>query len=415
MATDKIKRLRGFKDITPEESYKWQHAESVIADVFKRYNYKEIRVPILELGALFQRSIGEVTDIVQKEMYIFEDRHGDRVAMRPEGTAPVVRAYIENNLCYPPAVKKLCYFGPMFRYERPQAGRLRQFHQAGAEVFGSNEPYIDAEVISMLYRILIELKVSQLAVKINSVGCAECRPNYLEYLKDFFAKNSEGFCELCIQRMKVNPLRVLDCKNSDCKKLLTDVEGTYQHLCTDCDTHFQEVTSTLDTFDIPYTVDKFLVRGLDYYTKTAFEITSSALGSQDAVAGGGRYDKLVEELGGPKTESVGFAIGMERLIMLLPDDLQPTRPDVYVAAVGEGTKQSAIKLLDSLRKEGFIAEANFKDSFKSALKKASKGRYRFCCIIGEEEAQNGTVMLKDLDKGEQQNLPNDISQIKPHL
>ncbi|MBF0275042.1 MAG: histidine--tRNA ligase [Nitrospinae bacterium] len=411
MSGKKIQRLRGFKDILPEETEKWQKAEEIIQKVFHQFNFKEIRVPVLEQNDLFQRSIGDVTDIVQKEMYSFKDRHGDTVAMRPEGTASVVRAYIENNLFYPPSVQKLYYFGAMFRYERPQAGRLRQFHQAGAEVFGSQEPYIDAEVIVALYTILRELNIENPTVHLNSVGCEVCRPNYLSYLKIFFEKNKEGFCPLCQERMLTNPLRVLDCKVESCKNLLSTVEGTYQHLCDNCDTHFEEVKKNLNLLGLTFTLDKFLVRGLDYYTKTAFEITSSSLGSQDAIAGGGRYDKLVEELGGPKTEAVGFAIGLERLISLMPEGRAGKRPDVYMISLGETAKEKAIKLLNDIRKEGFSGEINYQDSLKSSFKKASKGNFRFAILIGDEEVKEGVVSFKDLDAGEQQRISHNASEI----
>jgi len=299
----------------------------------------------------------------------------------------------------------------MFRYERPQAGRLRQFHQAGAEVLGSSEPYIDAEVIALLITMLRKLGLTKLSVKVNSVGCEQCRPKYHTYLKDFFLRNEKNFCPLCQERMKINPLRVLDCKVKTCKECLTDIEGTYQHLCSVCEEHFDDVKENLSQLSVDFSLDKFLVRGLDYYTKTAFEITSSALGSQDAIAGGGRYDKLVEQLGGPETDAVGFAIGMERLISLVPDLKEKTRTGVYAIALGGKEKKIALRLLQSLRQENIRGEINYRDSLKSCLKKASKGMYRFALIFGEEELQNDEVTIKDLDSGEQKKLPCHIQKI----
>ncbi len=402
-----LRCLRGFKDILPEESVKWHHVESVLRDCFRRYRFKEIRVPLLEQKKLFARGIGDATDIVQKEMYTFTDRHGDDIALRPEGTASVVRSYIEQKLFYPPSIQKLFYFGPMFRYERPQKGRFRQFHQAGAEVFGSGSPVVDAEVIHLLYTALTELGIEKLNVKINSVGCGTCRPRYITALTAFLEKHLQQFCPQCTERKETNPLRVLDCKNPQCREALQGCDVITDYLCEGCAPHYARLKELLTEASVPFIEESTLVRGLDYYTKTAFEVSSSALGSQDAVAGGGRYDKLVEELGGPPTEAVGFAIGLERLLLLLPGGDYEKRPDLLLIPLGEKAEECGFSLASSLRKRKLSVQVSLGKSLKAAMKSANAEKFRYVVVIGDNEMEEKSVSLKHLDSGETTECPLD--------
>ena len=328
----KIQSIRGVKDILPDEIWKWQHIESAAHGIFPRYGFTEIRLPIFEDTRLFSRSIGETTDIVEKEMYTFQDRGGDSVTLRPEGTASVVRAYVEHKMYNPPSVLKMFYIGPMFRYERPQAGRLRQFNQIGVEAMGSPNPTVDVEVMTMLMEFFRELGLKDIKLQVNSLGSQECRPQYRELLKTEIEKHLDQLCSNCTNRYQRNPLRVLDCKAERCSEIAKGLPKLIDHLDPASAEHFTEVRSLLDSAGTPYSVNPNLVRGLDYYNRTAFEVTSVNLGAQNAICGGGRYDTLVEELGGPSTPCFGFALGLERLVSLVPfENIKTSQkdPDIF--------------------------------------------------------------------------------------
>ncbi|WP_291330163.1 histidine--tRNA ligase [Desulfovibrio sp. UCD-KL4C] len=403
----KIQKIKGVADLFPEESAKYAFMEKTAREVFSAYGYGELRIPILEKTELFCRSIGEETDVVQKEMYTFPDRKGRSLTMRPEATAGVVRAYVENKIYQPGKVTKLYTYGPMFRYERPQAGRMRQFHQLDAEIFGASEPQADAEVLLMLATFLSKIGLEKLSFELNSLGCPECRPLYRKALDDFFNSiNKEELCEDCQRRVNSNPLRVLDCKNKKCAELTKDAPSIPDHLCGDCRDHFDAVIALIDEAGLVYTLNPRLVRGLDYYQRTAFEVTSGDIGSQTAVAGGGRYDGLVESLGGPKkVPGIGFACGMERLAMLLGDNFEE-KLDFYVALVDQRAAGDALIFAEKLRKSGLKGEAAFvATSMKSQLRQANKLEVKKCFIFGTDEVENGTVTVKDMIEGGQESLP----------
>ncbi|OGC21431.1 histidine--tRNA ligase [candidate division WOR-1 bacterium RIFOXYB2_FULL_42_35] len=397
---------RGTKDILPQEVALWQKLEETCRKVFSFYNYQEIRTPIFESTELFARSIGKTTDIVNKEMYEFKDRKGRSLTLRPEETAPVVRACLENNLIGTDKTTKVYYIGPMFRYERPQAGRQRQFHQAGVEVFGSADPMIDAEVIMMNVRLFEELGLKDLGVNINSVGCAKCRPDYLKKLKSFFKDNIKNMCEDCQNRFITNPLRILDCKQSKCQIYLDDAPHSVESLCQECGGSFDQVLDLLGDSGLKYNVNKRLVRGLDYYTKTTFEITSNQLGAQNAVSGGGRYDKLVEELGGKAIPAVGFAIGLERIIELINNQQLTINNDgavkLYIAALGNEARKVGFDLINQARAGGISADMDYLGkSLKAQMKTADRVGAKYVYIIGEAELAKKSAVLKEMKTGEQ--------------
>ena len=405
----KIQSIRGVKDILPDEIWKWQYIESVAHNIFPRYGFKEIRLPIFEDTRLFSRSIGETTDIVEKEMYTFEDRSGDSITLRPEGTASVVRAYVQHKMYNPPAVLKMFYIGPMFRYERPQAGRLRQFNQIGVEAMGSSSPVVDVEVMTMLVEFFRELGLTETRLEINSLGSQECRPQYREFLKTEIEKHLDQLCDNCKNRYQRNPLRVLDCKAKHCGEVAEGLPKLIDHLDTASTDHFSEVRSLLDSAGTPYSVNPSLVRGLDYYNRTAFEVTSQNLGAQNAICGGGRYDTLVEELDGPSTPCFGFALGMERLVSLIPfDDMKSLQkyPDVFIVCLGEETKTTGFQIAHELRLKGFWVERDYEmGSMKSQMRKANKTQSRLSLIIGENEIRSGKFVLKNMETGEQKECP----------
>jgi histidyl-tRNA synthetase len=403
----KFRAVRGVKDILPEQVAAWQHVERSFRDVFALYGYGEIRVPIFEETALFARSIGETSDIVEKEMYTFPDKSGNSLTLRPEGTAPVVRAFLENSLdkLQPPV--KLFYMGPMFRYERPQKGRLRQFHQIGSEFFGVAGPEADAELLQMVHNAFDRLGVPGLKLKINSLGDGECRPKYREALIDYFRPMAEKLCENCRRRLEANPLRVLDCKAASCRELRQEAPRIGDFLCGDCEDHFQAVRGFLEEWGVPCTVDSEMVRGLDYYTRTTFELTSDRLGSQDAVAAGGRYDELVESFGGPPTPGLGFALGMERLVLLLPEGAAEGErmPPVFVAALGEESRRIALRYVTELRREGMPAALDYDGrSLKSQMRRADRMGARYVLIFGDKELKVGRVLLRDMSTKEQEEV-----------
>lgn len=388
------------QDILPPDVHVWQALEAAACRVFSLYGYQEIRFPVLEHTEVFTRSIGETSDIVEKEMYTFEDKGGRSVTMRPEGTAPIVRAYIQNGMHNLPSPQKVYYMGPMFRYERPQKGRLRQFHQIGAEAFGSPGPEIDAELIAMLHAFLEEAGLGGLQVELNSIGCPECRPGYRQALLDFFADKREGLCPDCQRRYEQNPLRILDCKVPRCIELRQGAPVVSEHLCEGCREHFSSVKSLLELMQIPYKLNPEMVRGLDYYRRTTFEITSEHLGSQNAVAAGGRYDGLVKEFGGAEVPAIGFAVGMERLVALTGDaSARAPVPDVFIATLGDRAGREAMKMAHELRQEGLWVELAYgQGSLKSQLRRAGKLGARHAAIIGDDELDRGVFNWKDLER-----------------
>lgn len=401
----KIQSVRGVKDILPGEIEKWQWVESTAHRVFSRYGFKEIRIPIFEKTQLFSRSIGETTDIVEKEMYTFPDRGGEQLTLRPEGTASVVRSYIEHKMYNPPSVVKLYYLGPMFRYERPQAGRFRQFYQIGVEAMGTDSPIVDFEVMTMLIEFFTQLGLKDMQLEINSLGCPDCRPQYRKLLKSAVREHLSELCGNCNQRYERNPLRVLDCKVERDREIAKGLPKSKDHLCEVCQSNFAQVQSMLDATATPYTINPQLVRGLDYYTRTTFEVTSSGLGAQNAICGGGRYDSLVEEFDGPSTPCFGFALGMERLISLLTFDAThsaKSRPDLFVVCLGEQALKPSLEIIHELRRGGVAVERDYDcGSIKSQMRKANKVQCRFTLILGDNEIQSGKYLLKEMATGTQ--------------
>jgi len=400
---------RGTRDILPIDMPIWHMLEKNCKELFKLYNYSEIRTPIFESTELFTRSIGESSDIVSKEMYTFKDKGDRSITLRPEATAPVVRAAIQNNLIEKDKITKLYYIGPMFRYERPQAGRYRQFYQSGVEVFGSKDPALDAEVISLSVQIMDKLGLSDLSVKINSVGCKNCRPKYMETLKGYFKSNAKDLCETCNNRLETNPLRILDCKDPSCQKYIENAPAIIDFLCEECKTHFEKVIYWLDTLKIKYEINKRLVRGLDYYTKTTFEIVSGKLGAQNAVCGGGRYDNLVAEFGGNDTPAIGFAIGMDRMVEILKEHREQSIEHrlrlIYIATLGDEAKKLGVELLLNIRKRGYAAEMDYiGKSLKSQMKEADRLNAKYVLILGEDEIKSGKAVLRNMETAEQKEV-----------
>lgn len=404
----KITKIKGFADLFPPESDVFTRMESVARQVFGRYGFVELRTPILERTDLFCRSIGTETDVVQKEMYTFPDRKDRSLTMRPEATAGVMRAYIESGRHTQEPVSKLFTSGPMFRYERPQKGRMRQFHQINCEVLGPVEPHADAELVLMLMRFLTELGLTGLSLQINSLGCKECRPLYRKALSDFLASiDNAALCEDCRRRMETNPLRVLDCKVPGCRELTANAPTILEHNCPECRTHFDAVLRILDSRNVPYVLNDRLVRGLDYYNRTTFEVVSDSIGSQGSVAGGGRYDGLISQLGGPDVPGVGFACGMERLALMMPGAEAP-RPHFHVAVLDPAAQDAALLLSEDLRAQGLAGSVGFgAGSIKSRMRLAGKSGARVCLILGGDELAAGTVVVKDMDSGEQETIGRD--------
>jgi len=403
-----IQALRGVKDILPDEIGVWQYIESNGRDIFNIYGYKEIRTPIIEEASLFIRSIGGATDIVQKEMYVFNDRGGRSIALRPEATASIVRSCVENSLFHSGWVSKLFYIGPMFRSERPQQGRQRQFYQIGVEAIGSDNPFIDAEVIALAAGFLEKLGIKNFHVKLNSLGCREDKISAMEKHKEGFKPHLEKLCETCKARFDKNVLRIFDCKEDSCKSISENIR-VENALCSDCASHFEKVKEGLDIMGIKYAVDHKIVRGLDYYTKTVFEITQEDLGAKDAICAGGRYNNLVRELGGKDIPAIGFAFGMERIALALKQpsavSCQQSAPNVFVAVTGDALCSQAFKLLDSLRRSGIASEIDYDArSLKAQMRKAEKLGAKFVVILGEEEFKQGKVIVRDMAKHEQKEI-----------
>ena len=403
---------RGTQDFLPEQTAEWQLLEAKIRQICSLYGFGEIRTPMFESTELFLRGIGETTDVVTKEMYTFEDRGGRSMTLRPENTASVVRAFLEHKLYGDPQVHKFYYMGPMFRHDRPQAGRYRQFTQFGVEEIGSKDPAVDAEIIAMAFQLFRELGLNDLVLHLNSVGCPKCRPVYRQKLLDFFADKRDQLCDDCNERLEKNPLRVLDCKEDGEKMMQMGVPLITDNLCDDCKEHFHKVQEYLTAIGIPFTLDPRLVRGLDYYTNTAFEIMYAPLGAQSTVCGGGRYDGLIEEIGGKPTPAVGFATGLERVLLALEkQDLLPKAEkasDVFVVALGEAAQAPAFRLLEACRRAGLKANMDYAGrSMKAQMKQANKAQARFALILGEEEVKESCAQLKDMEKSEQQKVPFD--------
>jgi histidyl-tRNA synthetase len=403
-----IQRIKGTQDILPEAAAKWQSLESLMRRLSCEYGFHEIRTPVFESTALFVRSVGETSDIVEKEMYTFEDEGKRSLTLRPEGTASVCRAYVENKLYGLPQPQKLYYLGPMFRSENPQAMRFRQFHQFGVEVLGVDNPLVDAETIQFAVQIFNSLGIDGLELQINSVGCPVCRDDHRKALLAFLEPKSQELCGLCQSRLERNPMRVLDCKNARCQELTHGAPTTLSSLCADCRDHFDRVQNLLLLARVTYKVNPRLVRGLDYYRKTAFEISAGGTSAaQNALCGGGRYDALVEEIGGPPTPGIGFALGMERVLKVLEDrqaELPDTRPAsfVTVAALGQAAQEDAFRLLCRLRRKGISANMDLMGrSLKSQLRAANRDGTRYAVIIGEDELSRGVALIRHMLEGEQ--------------
>jgi len=408
MSQPNIQLIRGFKDILPGETELWQYIERTAIALFEDFGYREIRIPIMEKTELFARSIGEDTDIVEKEMYTFADRKGDQLTLRPEATASICRSYIQHKMYAQDPVRKFYTIGPMFRRERPQKGRYRQFYQIDAEIFGVAAPYADVELIFMLRTLFDRLNVTDTTAQVNSLGCPACRPRFKEALSTLLAEAAPSLCSDCLRRKDRNPLRVMDCKVPGCREAMKGAPAIIDYLCDDCSSHFSTVTDMLTQLGVPFNVDKQLVRGLDYYTRTAFEIQTGALGAQSAVAGGGRYDGLVGSLGGPEVPAIGFAIGFDRLAEIValnaPATIRP--PDLYIAALGEPAKRLAFEWSAALGLKGIGATMEYGDkSLKAQMKQANRAGAGRVLIVGESELESGMVALRNMADKTQRDIP----------
>ena len=400
---------KGTKDILPEQVYKWQYVEEKFAELCERYGFKEIRTPVFEHTELFTRGVGDTTDIVQKEMYTFED-HGHRsITLKPEGTSPAVRAFIEHKQYAEVQPTKYYYVTPCYRYEKPQAGRLREFHQFGIETFGTGDMLADAEVICFANDFLSEMGVTDIRLRINSVGCPECRKKHRETLKDFLKPNYDKLCNTCKDRYERNPMRIIDCKSPECQEIVKGAPMMIDYLCDDCREAFEELQRNLDALGIEYEVDPTIVRGLDYYTKTAFEFVTDAIGAQETVCGGGRYDHLVEEVGGPPIPGVGFGLGIERLLLLM-ENLgvgipEPDAVDAFIAVMGDEAKAWGLKLLRELRQKGLKVQMDtLARNVKGQFKYANRLGARYTVVIGDDEIKAGVVSLKEMATSEQREV-----------
>ncbi len=412
----KTKSIRGTRDVVPAESHRWQYVERVALEVAETYGIREIRIPTIEKTELFIKSVGETTDVVQKEMYTF-DKGRESITLRPEGTAGTVRAVIENSLLADALPVKVCYILSCFRHENPQAGRLREFHQFGVEYFGSPSPTADAEVIGTARDLFDRLGLTGISLRLNSIGCPSCRPGYHKELVAYYRSHYDSLCDTCKERLEKNPLRLLDCKNQSCSQLAKEAPVILKHLCEDCDNHFDGLKKRLDAMKIAYVVDPYIVRGLDYYTKTVFEFVTDQIGAQGTVCGGGRYDLLTEQMGGPTTPSLGYAMGLERLLMVMDAGgcpfPEPKACDLYLGSMGEAENIRALEIASHLRQEGFLVQCDSMDrSVKAQMKYANKIGARFACILGSQEMENQGVTVKNMQTGEGQDLaltPKDFS------
>ncbi|MEE4356200.1 MAG: histidine--tRNA ligase [Desulfococcaceae bacterium] len=411
-----IQLIRGCKDILPGETELWQKIEETAKEIFEDFSFREIRIPIMEKTELFARSIGEHTDIVEKEMYTFPDRGGEMLTLRPEATASIVRSYIQHKMYAQDPVRKFYTIGPMFRRERPQKGRYRQFYQINAEILGVAAPFADAQLIYMLTLLFSRLSVTDVTAHINSLGCPECRPDFREALLNYLSEREEELCADCRRRSRINPLRTLDCKVPKCREQMKDAPAITDWLCGECRTHFEKVQKFLHAMQVPFEIDKRMVRGLDYYTRTTFEILTGSLGAQSAVAGGGRYDGLIKILGGPDMPAIGFAIGLDRLTEICginAESLQ-RKPALYIAALGENCQDKAFEWICALGQKGICAETDMEGkSLKSQMKRADRLGSPYVLILGEDELASGHALLRNMKTKEQtvvpiENLPEKI-------
>lgn len=400
------KAIKGTKDVLPKDVHKNQYIEATALDIASKFGYKEIRTPVFEHTELFQRGVGDTTDVVQKEMYTFDDKGGRSITLRPEGTAGAVRSYLENGLCNEALPQKVCYLISCYRYEKPQAGRLREFHQFGVECFGSASPLADAEIIALAKSLFDTLGVKDLSLEINSIGCPTCRAEYHKALKEYFSSRKDELCDTCKSRLDRNPMRILDCKSPICHEIAEGAPVVIDYLCDECKEHFENVQKYLKAQNIEYTINPQIVRGLDYYTKTVFEFVSNSIGAQGTVCGGGRYDGLVEELGGQHTPSLGFAMGIERLMLLMEaqgcEFSKAEKPDLFIVALGEKATLKAVEIAKDMREEGFSALLDLNQrSVRAQMKYADKLGAKFNVVIGDNEVEAKTAKLKNMQTGEE--------------
>lgn len=400
------KAVKGTKDILPAEIYKNQYIESTAIDVAERFGFKEIRTPVFEHTELFQRGVGDTTDVVQKEMYTFDDKGGRSITLRPEGTAGAARSFLENGLSNETLPRKVCYITSCYRYEKPQSGRLREFHQFGVECFGADSPLADAEIISLADTYFKELGVKDLSLEINSIGCPTCRAEYHKALKAYFEGRKDELCDTCKDRLERNPMRILDCKSPVCSEIATGAPVVLDYLCDECKAHFEKVKAYLNALNIEFTVNPRIVRGLDYYTKTVFEFVSNSIGAQGTVCGGGRYDGLIEELGGQKTPSLGFGLGLERLLLLMEaqgcEFPKEEKPDLFIAAMGEKAQLKAVEIAKDMRDEGFTCLYDINGrGLRAQMKYANKLGAKYTVVLGEDEVSGGIAKLKNMESGEE--------------
>lgn len=403
------KAIKGTKDVLPSEVYKNQYIEATCLTVAENFGYKEMRTPVFEHTELFQRGVGDTTDVVQKEMYTFDDKGGRSITLRPEGTAGAARSFLENGLSNEALPQKICYLTSCYRYEKPQAGRLREFHQFGIECFGATSPLADAEMIALAKQIFDELGVKDLHLELNSIGCPTCRAEYHKALKEYFASRVDELCDTCRDRLDRNPMRILDCKSPVCSEIAKDAPVVLDYLCDECKEHFEKTKSYLDAMNIKYIVNPQIVRGLDYYTKTVFEFVADSIGAQGTVCGGGRYDGLIEELGGQRTPSLGFAMGLERLQLVMEaqgcEFPEPSRPDLFIVAMGDKATLKAVEIAKDMRDEGYsvVYDLNGR-SLRAQMKYADKINAKYNVVIGDNEVDTKSAVLKDMATGEQSNI-----------
>lgn len=403
------KAIKGTKDVLPSEVYKNQYIEATCLTVAENFGYKEMRTPVFEHTELFQRGVGDTTDVVQKEMYTFDDKGGRSITLRPEGTAGAARSFLENGLSNEALPQKICYLTSCYRYEKPQAGRLREFHQFGIECFGATSPLADAEMIALAKQIFDELGVKDLHLELNSIGCPTCRAEYHKALKEYFASRVDELCDTCRDRLDRNPMRILDCKSPVCSEIAKDAPVVLDYLCDECKEHFEKTKSYLDAMNIEYIVNPQIVRGLDYYTKTVFEFVADSIGAQGTVCGGGRYDGLIEELGGQHTPSLGFAMGLERLQLVMEaqgcEFPEPSRPDLFIVAMGDKAILKAVEIAKDMRDEGYsvVYDLNGR-SLRAQMKYADKINAKYNVVIGDNEVDTKSAVLKDMATGEQSDI-----------
>ncbi len=403
------KAIKGTKDVLPKEVHKNQYIEATCLETAEKFGFKEIRTPVFEHTELFQRGVGDTTDVVQKEMYTFDDKGGRSITLRPEGTAGAVRSYLENGLCNEALPQKVCYLTSCYRYEKPQAGRLREFHQFGVECFGSQSPLADAEIIALAKSVFDSLGIEGLTLELNSIGCPKCRAEYQKALKEYFTQYKDRLCDTCKDRLERNPMRLLDCKSPEDKEIAKGAPVVLDYLCEECQEHFDKVQQYLKAQDIEFKINPNIVRGLDYYTKTVFEFISDSIGAQGTVCGGGRYDGLVKELGGQDTPSLGFGMGLERLMLLMEAQNAPfpeaERPDLFIVALGDKATLKALEITKDMRAEGFGTQLDLNQrSVRAQMKYADKLNAKFNVVIGDNEVETGIATLKNMDTGEQSEI-----------